>query len=77
MSHSITVQLLVPVRSACDRGSLEVFQSAFYLPPPRALNYLISSLYKGPTLVLQVLVYQSVIDVDSGITDKSNDYFQD
>jgi hypothetical protein len=34
-------------------------------------------LYKGPTLVLQVLVYQSVIDVDSGITDKSNDYFQD
>ena len=40
-------------RAANDPGSLEVFQSAFYLPPPRPLNYLINELYRGPTLVLQ------------------------
>ncbi|GAX72694.1 hypothetical protein CEUSTIGMA_g150.t1 [Chlamydomonas eustigma] len=40
-------------RAACDLGSLEVFQSVFYLPPPRALNYLVSDLFQGPTLVLQ------------------------
>lgn len=29
-------------------------QSVFYLPPPRALNYLVNEQFKGPTLVLQV-----------------------
>eukprot|EP00798_Chlamydomonas_sp_ICE-L_P012205 gene12205-15333_t len=40
-------------RAAADPGSLEVFQSAFYLPPPRALNYLVQKFWSGPTLVLQ------------------------
>jgi hypothetical protein len=30
-----------------------VFGAVFYLPPPRALNYMVSSLWRGPTLVLQ------------------------
>lgn len=40
-------------RAACDLGSIEVFQSAFYLPPPRALNWLVTERFRGPTLVLQ------------------------
>eukprot|EP00884_Botryococcus_braunii_P015481 jgi/Botrbrau1/2616/Bobra.145_1s0036.1 len=40
-------------RAACDPGALGVFRSVFYLPKPRPLNYLVSQLYRGPTLVLQ------------------------
>lgn len=40
-------------RAACDSRSADVFASVFYLPPPRALNYLIAAQWKGPTLVLQ------------------------
>eukprot|EP01026_Neomeris_dumetosa_P008010 TRINITY_DN1250_c1_g1_i3.p2 TRINITY_DN1250_c1_g1~~TRINITY_DN1250_c1_g1_i3.p2 ORF type:complete len:237 (+),score=1.86 TRINITY_DN1250_c1_g1_i3:3-713(+) len=40
-------------KSACDLGAKDVFQSVFYLAPPRPLNFLISHLYQGPTLVLQ------------------------
>jgi len=40
-------------RAACDAGSLQVFQSVFYLPPPRALDYLVRERFRGPTLVLQ------------------------
>jgi hypothetical protein len=41
-------------RAACDAGAIEVFQSVFYLPPPRALDHLVRDKFKGPTLVLQV-----------------------
>ena len=41
------------LRAACDPRSLEVFKSVFYLPPPRALNFLINAKYGGPVLVLQ------------------------
>ena len=40
-------------RAASDPGALGVFRSVFYLPPPRALNYLVQEKFKGPTLVLQ------------------------
>lgn len=30
-----------------------MFGAVFYLPPPRALNYMVASLWRGPTLVLQ------------------------
>lgn len=40
-------------RAACDPGSLRVFSSAFYLPPPVPLNVLVRDRYAGPTLVLQ------------------------
>lgn len=40
-------------RAACDPRSAEVFKAVFYLPPPRALNYLINEKYQKPTLVLQ------------------------
>ncbi|KAG1659816.1 hypothetical protein FOA52_002153 [Chlamydomonas sp. UWO 241] len=40
-------------RAACDAGAIEVFQSVFYLPPPRALDHLVRDKFKGPTLVLQ------------------------
>lgn len=40
-------------RAACDPGSLRVFSSAFYLPPPAPLNVLIRDRFAGPTLVLQ------------------------
>jgi pimeloyl-ACP methyl ester carboxylesterase len=32
---------------------MQVLRSGFYLPPPRALPYLLNELYKGPVLVLQ------------------------
>lgn len=40
-------------RAACDAGAIDVFKAVFYLPPPRALNYLVAEAYKGPALVLQ------------------------
>lgn len=40
-------------RAACDPGSLEVFQAAFYLSPPRPLNHLINQHFKKPVMVLQ------------------------
>lgn len=40
-------------RAAADPGALGVFRSVFYLPPPRALNYLVAEVFKKPTLVLQ------------------------
>lgn len=40
-------------RAAADPGALGVFRSVFYLPPPRALNYLVQDKYGGPCLVLQ------------------------
>jgi len=40
-------------RAAGDPGALGVFRSVFYLPRPRALNYLITEGFGGPTLVLQ------------------------
>lgn len=41
-------------RAARDPGALGVFRSVFYLPKPRALNYLVAERFGGPTLVLQV-----------------------
>ncbi len=32
---------------------MDVFASAFYLPPPAALNHLLAEEWGGPTLVLQ------------------------
>ena len=40
-------------RASADPGALGVFRSVFYLPKPRALNYLVSEAFKGPVLVLQ------------------------
>lgn len=40
-------------RASEDPGALGVFRSVFFLPRPRALNYLVSELFGGPTLVLQ------------------------
>ncbi|KAI8101460.1 hypothetical protein M9435_001566 [Picochlorum sp. BPE23] len=40
-------------RASRDPQALGVFRSVFFLPPPRPLNYLVSSLFQGPTLVLQ------------------------
>ncbi|KIY91372.1 hypothetical protein MNEG_16592 [Monoraphidium neglectum] len=40
-------------RAACDGRSPDVFRSVFYLPPPRALNWLVADAWRGPTLVLQ------------------------
>jgi len=39
-------------RAACDSGAAAVFASAFYLPPPTALDALVRR-FGGPTLVLQ------------------------
>ncbi|GIL51391.1 hypothetical protein Vafri_7390 [Volvox africanus] len=41
------------LRAAGDSGAVDVFKAAWYLPPPRALNWLISEAWRGPTLVLQ------------------------
>lgn len=41
------------MRAARDPGALGVFRSVFYLPKPRALNYLVASRFAKPTLVLQ------------------------
>lgn len=40
-------------RASSDPGALGVFRSVFYLPKPRALNYLVTEAFGGPTLVLQ------------------------
>jgi pimeloyl-ACP methyl ester carboxylesterase len=40
-------------RAAADSRAADVFGAVFYLPPPRALNYLVGEMFKGPTLVLQ------------------------
>jgi pimeloyl-ACP methyl ester carboxylesterase len=40
-------------RAAADGRAADVFGAVFYLPPPRALNFLVGELFKGPTLVLQ------------------------
>lgn len=40
-------------RAACDGRSPDVFRSVFYLPPPRALNWMVKDAWRGPTLVLQ------------------------
>lgn len=40
-------------RASRDPQALGVFRSVFFLPPPRPLNYLVASLFQGPTLVLQ------------------------
>jgi pimeloyl-ACP methyl ester carboxylesterase len=40
-------------RAAGDPGALGVFRSVFYLPKPRALNYLVADAFGGPALVLQ------------------------
>ena len=40
-------------RASADPGALGVFRSVFYLPKPRALNYLVSEAFRGPVLVLQ------------------------
>lgn len=40
-------------RAACDGRSPDVFRSVFYLPPPRALNWMVADAWAGPTLVLQ------------------------
>lgn len=39
--------------AACDGRAADVFGSVFYLPPPRALNWMVKDAYGGPTLVLQ------------------------
>ncbi|GIL75483.1 hypothetical protein Vretimale_8119 [Volvox reticuliferus] len=41
------------LRAAGDSGAIDVFKAVWYLPPPRALNWLISEAWRGPTLVLQ------------------------
>ena len=43
----------------CKQGSVSespvmLCRSVFYLPKPRALNYLVSTMYGGPCLILQV-----------------------
>lgn len=40
-------------RAACDGGALAVFRAGAYLPPPRALNFLVKDVFRGPTVVLQ------------------------
>ncbi|PRW33974.1 deoxyribodipyrimidine photolyase isoform A [Chlorella sorokiniana] len=40
-------------RAARDPGALGVFRSVFYLPKPRALNWLVATAFGKPTLVLQ------------------------
>eukprot|EP00208_Stichococcus_sp_RCC1054_P008027 CAMPEP_0206150500 /NCGR_PEP_ID=MMETSP1473-20131121/38333_1 /ASSEMBLY_ACC=CAM_ASM_001109 /TAXON_ID=1461547 /ORGANISM="Stichococcus sp, Strain RCC1054" /LENGTH=795 /DNA_ID=CAMNT_0053548005 /DNA_START=103 /DNA_END=2489 /DNA_ORIENTATION=+ len=40
-------------RAACDPGALGVFQSAFYLPRPKPLNWYVADQWGGPTLCLQ------------------------
>lgn len=40
-------------RASSDPGALGVFRSVFYLPKPRALNYLVTEAFGGPALVLQ------------------------
>lgn len=39
-------------RAAADPGAIDVFESVFYLPKPRPINFLID-LFGGPVLVLQ------------------------
>ncbi len=41
-------------RAAGDSGAVDVFKAVFYLPPPRALNWMVKDAFGGPTLVLQV-----------------------
>ncbi|GFR49192.1 hypothetical protein Agub_g11217, partial [Astrephomene gubernaculifera] len=41
------------LRAAGDSGALDVFRAVWYLPPPRALNWLVAEGWRGPTLVLQ------------------------
>ncbi|EFJ50097.1 hypothetical protein VOLCADRAFT_89124 [Volvox carteri f. nagariensis] len=41
------------LRAAGDSGAIDVFKAVWYLPPPRALNWLIAEAWRGPTLVLQ------------------------
>jgi pimeloyl-ACP methyl ester carboxylesterase len=41
------------LRASTDPGALGVFRSVFFLPPPRALNWLVAEAFGGPTLVLQ------------------------
>ncbi|GLC43944.1 hypothetical protein PLESTB_000212500 [Pleodorina starrii] len=41
------------LRAAGDSGAIDVFKSVWYLPPPRALNWLVAEAWRGPTLVLQ------------------------
>lgn len=50
----VTTCLSVLLAAACDPGGVGVFASVFYLPPPRALNWLINEQFRHPTLVLQV-----------------------
>jgi len=40
-------------RAAADIGSVAVFASVFYLPPPKALNWLINERIRAPVMVLQ------------------------
>jgi len=40
-------------RAAADARAADVFGAVFYLPPPRALNFLVADMYRGPCLVLQ------------------------
>ncbi|PNW74124.1 hypothetical protein CHLRE_13g586350v5 [Chlamydomonas reinhardtii] len=41
------------LRAAGDSGAVDVFKAVFYLPPPRALNWLVKDAYAGPAMVLQ------------------------
>ncbi|KAG2443194.1 hypothetical protein HYH02_009271 [Chlamydomonas schloesseri] len=41
------------LRAAGDSGAVDVFKAVFYLPPPRALNWLVKDAYGGPAMVLQ------------------------
>ncbi|KAG2443487.1 hypothetical protein HXX76_001840 [Chlamydomonas incerta] len=41
------------LRAAGDSGAVDVFKAVFYLPPPRALNWLVKDAYRGPAMVLQ------------------------
>lgn len=41
------------LRASTDPGALGVFRSVFFLPPPRALNWLVAEAFGGPLLVLQ------------------------
>lgn len=52
-SFHTDISLTPQCRAACDSRSADVFASVFYLPKPRALNYLITELWRGPTGVVQ------------------------
>lgn len=55
--HRLHVALSLPhvLRAAGDSGAIDVFKSVWYLPPPRALNWMVREAWGGPTLVLQVM----------------------